>query len=142
MVQKILSPKKFWVKKNMGQKNLGPNENFGYKNNFWVQKSLSPKNYQTKKNLVPNNFRSKIFGTKTIWSQTKLLDPKIILSQKRFLSKEKILVGKKWKSWNIKEFWLQGKFLSKNFVKKNCHQDKWCKDKCHFDNYNLSEMIP
>ena len=69
------------------RKILGPKK-------LWVQKSLSLKNCGTEIYFVPNNFRSKIFGTKTIWSQTKLLDPKIILSQKRFLSKEKILVGK------------------------------------------------
>ena len=36
-----------------------------------------------------------------------------------------------------KEFWFKRKS-----VRKNCYQDKCCMDRCYFDNYNLSEMVP
>ena len=59
----------------------------------------------------------KILGLNNIWVQKKFESIEL-WDEKKFQSKEKILVVKKKfghkKSLDLKQFWLQGKFLSKN----------------------------
>ena len=77
-LKKILGPKKCRVPKKSGSKEVS------------VQRNVGPKKCFSK-----NNFSSKKFEFKTIQSPTKIWSPKIILAQKHFLSKEKILIVKK-----------------------------------------------
>ena len=75
---------------------------------LWVQKSVGPKQFQVKNIWVLNNLESK----KNLESKHNF-GPNTFFVQRKDFGREKNFGHKN--SLDLKEFWLQGKLLSKNF---------------------------
>ena len=118
----LFRSKKIWVwkffesKKILFRKNVCPNENFGYKNNFWVQKSLSPKKFLGQKSF----WAKKVFGFKKDFGSKKILGQNNFWSKKIYVYKiwvHKFLGPKNiWKSFGSKKIWVRKNFGSEKIL--------------------------
>ena len=134
LAKKVLCPNKLCFKKDLLQKYFESKTNIRWIEMLVLKKILGPKKFWVQKNFGSKKVLvHRIMGRKKCWSQTNLGPKKRFWLWKKFGHS---------KSLDLKEFWYQGNFCPKIFVKENWHQDKCCKDKCQFDNCNLSEKVP